>query len=153
MPADTPEKKTMTRLRPDVSKSVHLFAAPFIWTAVGIMLMIRGLGWIGFSLTCWLLFIAVFFGTIKSLTILDRSAKKTLRRIMTLNEKSCIGAVYPWKTWLLVILMMASGIALRSMTKPGIFLGTVYFAVGWGLLLSSRHGWEQWLRRVRYKKI
>lgn len=115
------------------------------------MLMVRGLSWIGFSLTCKLFIVALLFGTIKSLMILDRSAKKTLTRIMTLNEKSCIGAVYPWKTWLFVILMMASGIALRSMTEPGLFLGTVYFAVGWGLLLSSRHGWEQWLRRVRRK--
>ncbi len=151
MPANTPKKKDITRFRPDVSKSVHLFAAPFIWTAVGIMLMIRGLGWIGFSLTCWLLFIAVFIGTIKSLTILDRSAKKNLTRIMMLKEKSCLGAVYPWRTWLLVILMMATGIALRSMTEPGLFLGTVYLAVGWALLLSSRHGWEQWLRRIRTK--
>ncbi|MCW5214612.1 hypothetical protein VT98_11872 [Candidatus Electrothrix communis] len=144
-----PKKNDITRFRPDVSKSVHLFAAPLIWTAVGIMLMIRGLGWIGFSLTGWLLFIALFIGTIKSLTILDKSAKKNLNRIMTFNEKSCIGAVYPWRTWLLVILMMATGIALRSMTEPGLFLGTVYLAVGWGLLLSSRHGWEQWLRRIR----
>ena len=115
------------------------------------MLMIRGLGWVGLSMTCRIFVIALIVGTIKSLTVLDKSAKKTLTRIMTLNEKSCIGAVYPWKTWLLVILMMASGIALRSMTEPGIFLGTVYFAVGWGLLLSSRHGWEQWLLRVRGK--
>jgi hypothetical protein len=151
VPADTPKKKDITRFRPDVSKSVHLFVAPFIWTAVGIMLMIRGLGWIGFSLTCGLLFIAVFAGTIKSLTILDRSAKKNLIRIMMLKEKSCLGAVYPWRTWLLVILMMATGIALRSMTEPGLFLGTIYLAVGWALLLSSRHGWEQWLRRMRRK--
>ncbi len=128
---------------------MHLFTAPFIWTIVGILLMVRGLGWIGFSVTCWLLLIALFVGTVKSLMILDRSAKKSLHRIMTLDEKSCIGAVYPWKTWLLVILMMSSGIALRSMTEPGLFLGTMYFAIGWGLLLSSRHGWEHWLRRMR----
>ena len=149
MPTDTPKKNAVTRFKPDVGKSVHLFVAPFIWTAVGIMLMIRGLGWVGFNLTCWLLLIALCVGTIKSLTVLDKSAKKNLLRIMTLKEKSCIGAVYPWKTWLFVILMMATGIALRSMTAPGLFLGTVYFAAGWGLLLSSRHGWEQWLRRLQ----
>lgn len=151
MPADTPKKNSLARFKPNVGKSVHLFAAPFIWTSVGIMLMIRGLGWIGLSMTCRIFVIALIIGTVKSLTILDRSAKKTLNRIMTLNEKSCIGAVYPWKTWLFVILMMTTGIALRSMTEPGIFLGTVYVAVGWGLLLSSRHGWEQWLRRIRKK--
>ncbi|MDU9047367.1 MAG: hypothetical protein Q3M30_00855 [Candidatus Electrothrix sp. Rat3] len=151
--ADTPKKNTATRFRPDVGKSVHLFIAPLIWTAVGIMLMVRGLGWIGFSLTCRLfiiaLIIALIVGTVKSLTVLDKSAKKNLTRIMLLKERSCIGAVYPWKTWLLVILMMATGIALRSMTEPGLFLGTIYVAAGWGLLLSSRHGWEQWLRRIR----
>lgn len=149
MPIDTPKKNAITRFRPDVSKSVHFFAAPFIWTVAGIMLMIRGLGWIGLSRTCWLLFIALFIGTIKSLTVLDKSAKKTLSRIMSLKETSCIGAVYPWKTWLFVILMMSTGIALRSMTEPGVFLGMIYLAAGWGLLFSSRHGWEQWLRRLR----
>lgn len=136
-------------MRPGVSKSVHFFSAPFIWTAVGTMLMVRGLHWIGLSLTLWLLFIALLAGTIKSLMILDRSAKKTLHRIMMLNEKSCIGAVYSWKTWLLVVLMMALGMTLRRMIEPGLFFGTVYLAVGWGLLLSSRHGWEQWLRELR----
>jgi hypothetical protein len=145
------KKNTLARMRPDVSKSVHFFAAPFIWSAVGIMLMVRGLTWIGFNPTFWLPLIALLIGTVKSLVILDRSVKKTLSHIMTLDEKSCIGAVYPWKTWLLVVLMMASGIALRSMTKPGLFLGTVYFAVGWGLLLSSRHGWQQWLQRMQKK--
>ena len=152
MPDDTPKKNSIARFKPDVGKSVHLFAAPFIWTAVGIMLMIRGFSWLGLHPACWILLIAVSLGTFKSLTILDRSAKKILSRILTLNEKSCIGAVYPWKTWLFVILMMATGIALRSMTEPGLFLGTVYVAVGWGLLLSSRHGWRHWLRRMRRKK-
>jgi hypothetical protein len=148
---ETPKKNALKRLTPNVGRSVHLFAAPLIWTAVGIMLMIRGLSWLGFHPTWGLLLIALSLGTFKSLTVLDRSAKKTLSRIMSLNEKSCIGAVYPWKTWLFVILMMATGIALRSMTEPGMFLGTIYVAVGWGLLLSSRHGWGHWLRRMRRK--
>ena len=152
MPPETPKKNALTRITPKVGRSVHLFAAPLIWTAVGIMLMVRGFSWLDLHPAYWLLLIAVSLGTFKSLTVLDRSAKKILSRIMTLNEKSCIGAVYPWRTWLFVILMMATGIALRSMTEPGLFLGTIYVAVGWGLLLSSRHGWHHWLRRMRRKK-
>ncbi|MCI5223016.1 MAG: hypothetical protein D3924_10160 [Candidatus Electrothrix sp. AR4] len=147
MPVVKQKKYSKKKLMPGVSRSMHLFMAPLIWTIVGILLMVRGLGWIGFRITCWLLLVAVFVGTVKSVTILDRSAKKTLHRIMGMRDKTCIGAVYPWKTWLLVVLMMSSGIALRSLTEPGLFLGTVYFAVGWGLLLSSRHGWAQWLLR------
>ncbi len=137
------------RLKPGVSRSVHLFAAPLIWTAVGVMLMERGLGWMGLHFTLRLLVIALLIGTAKSLTILDRSAKKTLSRIMGFNERTCIGAVYPWKTWLFVILMMLVGLALRKLTHPGAIIGAMYFAIGWALLLSSRHGWAQWLHWLR----
>ncbi|XOF34834.1 MAG: hypothetical protein ACL93V_05975 [Candidatus Electrothrix sp. YB6] len=148
MPSGELRKKNI--FKPGVSRSMHLFIAPFMWTAVGIMLMERGLGWIGVGMTCRLLLIALLVGTTKSLTVLDRSAKKAIQRIMGLRDNTCIGAVYPWKTWLFVILMMSSGIALRSLTEPGLFIGSVYFAVGWGLLLSSRHGWLQWLRQMRH---
>ena len=32
--------------KPGVSRSVHLFAAPFLWTAVGCLLMVRGWDWL-----------------------------------------------------------------------------------------------------------
>jgi hypothetical protein len=137
------------KMKPGVSKAVHFFAAPLIWTAVGIMLMERGLGWMGLHITLRLLLIALLVGTAKSLTVLDKTAKKTLSRIMGFGDNTCIGAVYPWKTWLLVFLMMAFGIALRILTEPGLFLGAIYFAIGWALLLSSRHGWAQWLHWLR----
>jgi hypothetical protein len=137
------------RLKPSVSRSIHLFAASLIWTAVGIMLMERGLDWMGLNITLRLLLIALLVGTAKSLTLLDRNAKKILGRIMGFSDNTCIGAVYPWKTWLLVLVMMTFGIALRILTEPGLFLGAVYFAIGWALLLSSRHGWAQWLNWLR----
>ena len=137
------------KLKPGVSRSMHLFTAPLIWTAVGILLMERGLGWMGLHVTLRLLLIALLIGTAKSLTVLDKTAKKALRRIMGFSDNTCIGAVYPWRTWLLVFLMMACGIALRLLFKPGPLLGAVYFAIGWALLLSSRHGWAQWLNWLR----
>lgn len=137
------------KLKPGVSRSTHFFAAPLIWTAVGIMLMERGLGWMGLHVTLRLLLIALLVGTAKSLTVLDKTAKKTLRRIMGFNDRTCIGAVYPWKTWLLVLAMMGFGILLRVLFPPGPLLGSVYFAIGWALLLSSRHGWAQWLNWLR----
>ncbi|WP_417911717.1 hypothetical protein [Candidatus Electronema sp. TJ] len=137
------------KLKPGVSRSMHLFAAPLLWTAVGIMLMERGLGWMGLHVTLRLLLIALLAGTAKSLTVLDKTAKKVLSRIMGFSDNTCIGAVYPWKTWLLVLMMMACGIALRIFFKPSPLLGAVYFAIGWALLLSSRHGWAQWLNWLR----
>ncbi|MBW1751370.1 MAG: hypothetical protein JRJ37_11915 [Deltaproteobacteria bacterium] len=136
-------------LKPGVSKSVHLFAAPFLWTAIGSMLMIRGFGWIGPGIARWLVIVALVLGTAKSLLILDKTAKKSLQRIMELGDNTCIGAVYSWKTWLLVALMMAFGIIMRRLTEPGMVIGTLYVAIGWALFLSSRHGWIQWLTWIR----
>jgi hypothetical protein len=108
------------------------------------MLMVRGFGWIGSGMARWLLVPALLIGTAKSLLVLDKTARKSLARIMQLNDNTCIGAVYSWKTWLLVALMMASGITMRRLTEPGMVIGTIYLAIGWALFLSSRHGWQQW---------
>ncbi len=132
-----------------MSRSVHLFAAPFLWTAIGSMLMFRGFGWIGSGMARWLLVPALLIGTAKSLLVLDKTARKSLVRIMQLNDNTCLGAVYSWKTWLLVALMMASGITMRRLTEPGMVIGTLYMAIGWALFFSSRHGWLQWLNWIR----
>jgi hypothetical protein len=135
--------------KPGVSRAVHLFAAPFLWTAIGTMLMVRGFNWIGPGPGRWLVVPAVLAGTAKSMLVLDKTAKKSLARIMELDDNTCIGAVYSWKTWLLVGLMMAAGITMRKLTDPGMVIGTLYMAIGWALFLSSRHGWLQWLQWVR----
>lgn len=135
--------------KPGVSRSVHLFAAPFLWTAIGILLMVRGFGWIGAGPARWLVLLALVIGTIKSRLILDKTARKSLQRILEMNDNTCIGAVYSWKTWLLVALMMTFGITMRKLTDPGLVIGTLYMAIGWALVLSSRLGWMQWFKWIR----
>ena len=137
--------KCVQLLKPGVKRSVLLFFAPLIWSAVGVLLMVRGIGWIGSGTARWLVLIALSMGTLKSLFMLDKVAQKNSIRIQNMGGHSCIGAVYSWKTWLLVLLMMGMGIALRTLTTPGKIVGTIYFAIGWALFFSSRHGWLTWL--------
>jgi hypothetical protein len=144
--ADQPQKKHS--FKPGVSRAVHLFAAPFLWTAIGTLLMVRGFGWIGPGPARWLVLLALVIGTLKSRFVLDKTARKSLKRIMEMNDNTCIGAVYSWKTWLLVGLMMAFGITMRRLTDPGMVIGTLYVAIGWALFLSSRHGWKEWYRWI-----
>ena len=132
-----------------MSRSVHLFAAPFLWTAIGTLLMVRGFGWIGAGAARWLVLLGLVIGTIKSRLILDKTARKSLQRILEMNDNTCIGAVYSWKTWLLVALMMTFGITMRKLTDPGLIIGTLYMAIGWALVLSSRLGWMQWFKWIR----
>jgi len=139
-------KQGLSRLKPAVNRRVHLFAAPLLWTVVGSSLLVRGWGWIGPGQDRWFVLLAIALGTVKSLLILDRTARRSLTRISRLRDGTCLGAVYSWKTWLLVVLMMGSGIVLRRYFTPGVVIGTLYAAVGWALLLSSRFGWLEWFR-------
>ena len=135
----------VTRLcKPGVPRTAHLFAAPFLWTVIGCLLIYRGFGWLDPGRGRLLLAIAGVLGTLKSLVILDFVARRSIQRIILLKDGTCLGAVYSWKTWLLVVLMMISGIIMRKITVPGPFIGTLYCAVGWSLCYSSRLGWHQW---------
>jgi len=138
--------------KPGVNRSVHLFVAALLWTSVGTMLIVRGLRWIGPGNTRWFVFLAFGIGTAKSLLILDKSARRGVQRILEFADGTCLGAIYSWKTWLLVGLMMTAGILMRTLTEPGLLLGILYVAIGWALIFSSRQPWWQWVKWVRRGK-
>lgn len=140
-------------VKPGVPRSVHLFAAPFLWTIIGGYLMLRGWGWLEPGSGRLLMLVAVVIGTLKSLLILDKVANRTIQRIVFFQDSTCLGAVYSWKTWILVVLMMATGFTLRRVVQPGPWIGTLYCAVGWALCYSSRIGWRQWFRLLKTNEI
>lgn len=144
----------LTRLwKPGVPRTVHLFAAPFLWTTIGCFLIYRGWGWLDPGRGRLLLLVAGLIGTLKSLLILDKVARRSIQRIILFKDGTCLGAVYSWKTWLLVVLMMTAGFVMRRVTQPGPLIGTLYCAIGWALCLSSRLGWYQWFRLMRNDEI
>jgi len=145
-------RQSLNSLKPGVNRSVHLFAAPLLWTSVGIMLMVRGWLWIGQDNRIWFLAAAFAVGTAKSLLVLDRTARRGVERIVRMQDGTCLGAIYSWKTWFLVALMISSGILLRTFFSPGAIIGTIYLAIGWALLLSSRFGWKEWSCWIKNKE-
>ncbi len=132
--------------KPGVNRSVHLFAAPFLWTVIGCMLMFRGFGWLENGYRFYWISAGVLLGTLKSVYILDKTAVKSVARLVEFEDGRCLGAVYSWQTWMLVMLMMTSGILLRTFLTPGSVIGTLYLAIGWALCFSSRHGWKAWMK-------
>ena len=144
-------KRKLLRYKPGASRTTHLFAAALLWTVVGIMLLFRGWGFCNGAVIP--VFIGLLVGLAKSLLVLDRSALKSIDRILRLHDGACLGAVYSWTTWLLVALMAASGILIRLFWTPGQVTGAIYIAIGWALLFSSRHGWWFWWQRFHRMKI
>jgi len=95
-----------------------------------------------------LLPVAFAIGTIKSLVILDRSFKTNIQRILGLEDGTCLGAVYPWRLWLLAGVMICLGFLLRALSVKGSIPAVLYMAIGWALVFSSRNGWLAWQREL-----
>lgn len=136
--------KLLTRLKPGVHKTTHLLLTASLWTTVGFFLITRGIQWLWTEQQVLLVLLGLFLGTLKSFFILDKTAKKSINRILLLEDGTCLGAVYSKKTWLLVLLMMGMGMVLRRASLPAGVLGTMYITIGWALLFSSRHAWKIW---------
>lgn len=139
-------KRVFARFKPTVGRRVHLFLAPFLWTSIGCLLIVRGWGWLAKGSNYWFVLFGLCLGMLKSFFILDKTAKKGVARIIEFQDSTCLGAVYSWKTWMLVGLMMLFGFVLRKFIDPGVIAGTLYIAIGWALIFSSRFGWIQWIR-------
>ena len=139
-------KEFLVRHKPGASISTHLMLAALIWSVVGFFLMVNGFFLASLADRSWLIFLGLVLGTTKGLFILDRVARKNINRIHDFEPKACIGSVYSYKTWLLVIMMIVLGRTLRMTILPGEVVGVIYIAVGWGLMLSSRLMWLDWRR-------
>lgn len=136
----------LSRFKPNAPRSVHLFVAAALWSVVGLSLMLRGVGWLNGIERMWISLPALFIGTAKSFFMLDKSAKKSIDRIIATRDGRCLGGVYSIKTWLLVMVMMTAGYLMRTSSLPIEFLGLFYVSIGWGLLFSSRNAWIAWKR-------
>ena len=140
-------KKILTRFKPGASINVHLLIAALIWSIVGLFLMSNGFLLISLAAREWLAVLAAGLGTVKSFFLLDRVARKNISRILRFADGACIGSVYSYKSWGLVLVMIVLGRFLRSSVLPGEYVGVLYFAVGWGLFFSSRLMWQARFKR------
>jgi len=106
--------------------------------------MFRGASWLVAVERLWVIVPAMIAGTLKSLFILDNTARKGVHRILEMADGTCLGAVYSIRTWLLVLVMIGSGMVLRQSALPRELLGGLYVAIGWALFYSSRHARRAW---------
>ena len=70
--------------------------------------------------------------------------RRWLVRIASRGDGRCIGGFLSARSWLLVALMSGAGRLLRGGLLPLPVAGTLYVAIGTGLLFSSRIAWLRW---------
>lgn len=128
--------------------STHLILAACFWTILGIFLFLKGLYFLYLSGYILLSVLAVAAGYGKSFLILDRTAEKNVGRILELKDGTCLGAVFSFKTWGMVLAMAAIGTLIRKSGAPEPFIGFILAIIGFSLLFSSRFAWIAWHRKV-----
>ena len=133
------------RWKPAAGVRTHLLAAGGLWTVVGLGLTAAGLAWCLGSALPWSVVLAgagVAGGLVKGRFVIRRLAEKNAARIIARGDGHCLGGFLSVKTWLLVVVMMASGMVLRRSAVPRPVLGIVYTAVGTALLAGSVILWR-----------
>jgi len=136
--------------KPAAAMSTHLMLAWLMWAVVGAGLAVVGMRWSWESapaLAPWIALGTVAAGALKSRVVLDGVARKVVERIQARGDGRCLGGFLSWRTWALVVLMMAGGRVLRGTFAHGV-VGPLYIVVGCALILSSRLTWRAW-REVR----
>lgn len=132
------------KFKPSASRSTMLLLAALFWTVVGLGLIIRGINTLMQGDHYFLLAAAFCLGTFKYFMVFSRTARKNVVRIQEKEDGDCLGGVFSFKSWLLIVVMILMGRLLRlSGLSLGIY-GVIVLAVGWGLFLASRIMWLSW---------
>lgn len=128
------------RWKPAVSKPVLLLIAGAVWIGVGTGLNLLAWSWLKREpappalLSAALGFAAALvihhFGFLR---IVDRN----LGRIRPMAGRPCAFAFIPWKSYLLIAVMVLTGTLLRHSPVPKLYLAPLYIGIGTALMLSS----------------
>lgn len=132
------------RFKPRMSVRLQLASAAAMWLVASMILGVRGALWIGEADAWWSLFaLALFAGVLKARFLLDGVASRAARRIVVRGRDACAGGFLSWRSWVLVLAMVAGGHALRLTDIPHSVLGVLYLAVALGLLFADRIYWRE----------
>ena len=145
----TPKKHAF---KPAVTNDLLLFIAGIVWAAVGSMLLSLAYSWLS-KASHINIHPFVIAGVAGALLIHHfgflKIAEKNLKRILEMQDKSCIFAFIPWKSYLIIAVMILMGALLRHSVIPKHYLAVLYIAIGLALVLSSIRYIRVFVREAR----
>jgi hypothetical protein len=128
------------KFTPVVDKKVLIILPGIMWCGVGVMLISFAISWLSPypEKEEILFFIAGFLAAMPIhhfgfLRIVD----KNLKRLLPLTKKKCVFSFMTLKSYLIVVVMVAMGIALRHSSVPKRYLSILYNGIGLALFLSG----------------
>ena len=140
------------RYKPAVSRNLLFFFAGFVWECVGAVLLGLAFSWLSETPDSGkYLFGGV--GIVLALLIHHfgflRIVDKNLKRIFKSNDKRCMFGFIPWKSYLIIAVMIALGTILRHSVIPKQYLAILYVGIGLALMLSGVRYLRIFIRETR----
>ena len=127
---------------PAVNRSMLLLMAGLLWTLVGLALCSMAVYWMVTAPGNWIAALTVgliagaavyYFGFRK---LADKN-KIRLREQAPGKGRVCLFAFQSWRSYIIIVIMMALGYTLRHLPIGRMYLVPIYLAIGTGLLLAS----------------
>ena len=138
-----------------VDKSILILLAGLMWCGVGVMLMRYALTWLSL---CTGKEKVLFYsaGFLAAMPIHHfgflKIAAKNINRLLPLTEKKNPFSFMTPKSYLIVIVMVSMGIALRHSPIPKKYLSLLYNGIGFALFLSGIRYFRVFFQLVFSKK-
>ena len=76
-------------------------------------------------------------------------ALKNIQRLRRLPDRGCFFAFQAWKSYLIIMVMIALGVTLRHSSIPKHFLAVAYTAIGGALIVGSFYYYRHLSRLIR----
>jgi hypothetical protein len=130
----------LSKFNPVVDKKILVLLAGLMWCGVGIMLISFAITWLtrydGKGIV--VLYIAGYLAAIPiHLFGFSKIAEKNLNRLLPLTTKKCVFSFMTWRSYIIVLIMVSMGVALRHSPIPKQYLSILYNGIGLALFLSG----------------
>jgi len=140
------------RYRPAVTRDVMLFLAGFAWVFAGAILLLRAYSWLsepsvagGFLFAGAGVLLAFPVHRFGFTRIVDRNVERTL----AMEGRNCVFAFIPWRSYLIIAIMVPMGMMMRRLPVPKQYLATMYIGIGLALVLSSVRYLRVFIEEIR----
>lgn len=140
------------KYKPAVSTNVLLLTAGLVWMGTGIMLISMAVTWLSKAISINI-YLYAGTGVILAMPIHHfgflKIVDKNIERLLEMKDKRCLFSFVPWKSYLIIIVMIAMGMTLRHSAIPKEYLSIIYIGIGLALFLSSIRYLRIYLREMK----
>ncbi|GBE39491.1 MAG TPA: hypothetical protein ENG95_05780 [Nitrospirae bacterium] len=130
----------LEKFDPAVDKRFLVAISGLVWSIVGIFLCNLAVSWL-MQTTDQKTLLFGPAGVVLALLIHHfgflRLVDSNISRILSKKDKVCFFAFQPWKSYLIIVIMVAMGITLRHSSLPKPYLSIIYIGFGGAMILSS----------------